>query len=424
MKIDLQELTDAGVIDEATATRISEHYALGNETSNNRIFTIFGVLGAALVGLGIILILAHNWDNFSRSVKTVFAFLPLLIGQAAVGYTLFKKGKSPAWREASGTFLFCAVGASIALVGQVYNIPGDLSSFLGTWMLLVVPLVYLLPSSVVSIFTLIGITSYGINVGYTDYPSAIPYLYWGVLLALLPHYWTLINEKATALTATYHHWFLPLSVTIMLGSWAVENGVNLFIPVGYAALFAVFLLVAKLPVFQRLSLLQNGYSIAGTIGMGFVLLTASFRFVWEELATSNFPFDDKFTGVTLLLIVFVGLLVFNYLKRPGNNLKNLSPMALAFPAFLACYLIGFGAPVIATVLVNILVLVIGVLFIRRGEATLDLGMLNIGLALIALLITCRFFDTDMSFVIRGLLFIAVGVGFFLANYRLLQKRKA
>ena len=37
---------------------------------------------------------------------------------------------------------------------------------------------------------------------------------------------------------------------------------------------------------------------------------------------------------------------------------------------------------------------------------------------------CRFFDTNMSFVIRGLLFVAVGVGFFITNYVMLKKQKA
>jgi hypothetical protein len=41
----------------------------------------------------------------------------------------------------------------------------------------------------------------------------------------------------------------------------------------------------------------------------------------------------------------------------------------------------------------------------------------------AALILCRFFDTDMSFVIRGILFLIVGLGFFLANYWTLKQKK-
>jgi uncharacterized membrane protein len=51
-------------------------------------------------------------------------------------------------------FYFFAIGANISLVAQVYNIPGDLNSFIITWMLLSLPLVYLLQSSIVSLYIL------------------------------------------------------------------------------------------------------------------------------------------------------------------------------------------------------------------------------------------------------------------------------
>jgi hypothetical protein len=40
------------------------------------------------------------------------------------------------------------------------------------------------------------------------------------------------------------------------------------------------------------------------------------------------------------------------------------------------------------------------------------------------LAVCRFFDTDLSFIIRGLLFVTVGIGFFATNYWMIKKRKA
>ena len=76
-----------------------------------------------------------------------------------------------------------------------------------------------------------------------------------------------------------------------------------------------------------------------------------------------------------------------------------------------------------TYLANILVLLIGVAEINRGNKSNNLGILNYGLAIITILIICRFFDTDMSFAIRGILFLLVGFGFFVTNYITLKKRK-
>ncbi len=40
-----------------------------------------------------------------------------------------------------------------------------------------------------------------------------------------------------------------------------------------------------------------------------------------------------------------------------------------------------------------------------------------------MLIACRFFDTEISFVIRGLLFVVIGIGFFGANYLMHKKQQ-
>ena len=75
---------------------------------------VFGVLGAILVGLGMVLIIAHNWDDLSRMTKTGLAFLPLLLGQGLCGYVLLRKQDSVAWRESATAFLFFAKIAKAA----------------------------------------------------------------------------------------------------------------------------------------------------------------------------------------------------------------------------------------------------------------------------------------------------------------------
>ena len=162
---DIPELLKAEVITQETADKIQEYYRSRSGSSAGKLFIVFGILGALLVGLGVILIIAHNWDQLPRATKTIFAFLPLLIGHVLGGFVLIKKPTSTAWREGVTTFLFFAVGASIALVSQIYNIPGDLSSFLLTWMLLCLPLMYIMNSSMGSLLYLTGITWYAADTG-------------------------------------------------------------------------------------------------------------------------------------------------------------------------------------------------------------------------------------------------------------------
>ena len=78
----------------------------------------------------------------------------------------------------------------------------------------------------------------------------------------------------------------------------------------------------------------------------------------------------------------------------------------------------------ASVLINFLVLAIGIMTIREGAKNNHLGILNYGLLIVSALIICRFFDTNINFVLKGILFVAVGVGFFFANLWMVRKRNA
>jgi hypothetical protein len=98
-------------------------------------------------------------------------------------------------------------------------------------------------------------------------------------------------------------------------------------------------------------------------------------------------------------------------------------MAITFILFFLTFLTGLVSS-FAVVLINIIVFAIGILTIREGVKQGHLGILNYGLFIITALIICRFFDTDLSFVFRGILFMSVGIGFFALNYYMLKTRKA
>ena len=63
---DIQDLVNAEIISDEVADKIQDYYRTKGSLSKNRLFVVFGILGAILIGLGIILIIAHNWDELSR----------------------------------------------------------------------------------------------------------------------------------------------------------------------------------------------------------------------------------------------------------------------------------------------------------------------------------------------------------------------
>ena len=419
---ELPELIKADVITQETADRIRGYYKNKSSSSTNRLFIVFGILGAVLVGLGIILIIAHNWDELSRTTKTFFAFLPLIIGQILCAFTLIKKQDNIAWRESATAFLFFSVGASISLVSQIYNTSGNLSSFLLTWMLLCLPLIYVMKSSsIASLLYLIGITCYALETSYWSHPSSESYLYWLLLLIALPHYYLLYKKKPESNFMIFHNWIIPLSVVISLGTIAKGSDELMFI--AYFSLFGLLYLAGNLNFFTRQKLRNNSYKLLGSFGTIILLLTLSFDWFWEDLRRKEFQFNELIGTPEFIASVITSLLALWLfcLHHKNKAISDIKPLSSIFVLFIITFILGLSSP-IAVVLINLYVFAIGILTIRDGAKQEHLGILNFGLLVITALVMCRFFDTDLSFVIRGIMFVSVGAGFVAANYWMLQKR--
>ncbi|MBO6608000.1 DUF2157 domain-containing protein [Psychroserpens sp.] len=414
---ELPELVEQNVISKEVATKIEHYYLDKQSESPNRLVSVFGVLGALLIGLGIILILAHNWDSFNRTIKTIFAFLPLVIGQLFAGYTIAKK-KSKAWRESTGTFLFCAIGSSISLVSQIYNIPGNLGDFILTWTLLALPVIYLLRSNVLAILCLTSVTYYAVEVGYAYYDNEqTPWLYLLVLAAMIPHYLKLLKAQAEANITSIFNWLYPLSLIIVIGSFVKSNEELGFLI--YLLLFSLYYGIGKIPFFENQKLRRNGYVIFGSLGIIIMLLMMSFDDFWFM---QDFTFNTQETYIAIVLFIVNTIILLRSFQMKYNSSFNL--FQYVFIIFTFIYFFGFHVSIIGPILVNLIILILGVTTIKIGSDKFHFGILNYGLLIITALVICRFFDTNMSFVIRGLLFVIVGVGFFLANYLMLKKRKS
>lgn len=417
---EISELLENNIISQQVASNITAYYKLKEDNQPNRLFTVFGVLGATLVGLGIILILAHNWDNFSRSVKTFFAFLPLVFGQILSGFAILKN-KSQAWKESTGTFLFFAIGSSIALVSQIYNIPGDLGSYLFTWIVLALPLIYLLNSKAISILIIVFASYYACELGYSfGYKDKAPWMYLVFILATLPFYLKLLKTSALANSTSIFNWLYALSFTVVLGTFINSNW-----PVGflmYAMLFGVFYNLGKTPIYKDQQLRRNSFTVIGSLGTVVLLTILSFHIIWEEVVKRvSIAMNTQEMVISALLLGVASVILIYSKKNEKNETFNLFQYVFLIVAII--FFIAVANAVVAAVLTNVLLLVLGLFAIKIGADTFRFSVLNYGLLIITAVIVCRFFDTDMSFVFRGILFVAVGFGFFLANYIMLKRKK-
>ena len=428
---DLQELVSANILTPDIATQIEKYYKQKREAPNGKFNIILGILGALLVGFGIVLLVAHNWDEMPRSVQTIFAFLPLAVSQALCGFTIFKKKNDIAWRESSSVLLFFAVASCMALISQIYHITGTLEEFILTWLFMTAPLIYIMRSSLVSLLVISCATWYAVLVGYQDIFSSsythIPYFYLLFLAFILPHYYKYFKSNRSSNFFHLHNWILVFSTIIALGAFAGGGGeIYQWVFIGYCSLFGIYYLLGESAYLRESRLFANPFLIAGVIGPIIIFLIWSYDGLWNDLMTSTTPgFQDIFRSVffyvaSALLLLHVYLFI--RLSKAANPLFD--PLTVSAYIFTSAVLFFAKVPLIGLLITNAWILIIAMFYIRKGTRKDHLGILNFGLVIIASLALLRFFDDSIGFVWRGLFFVATGVGFFVANYLLLKKRKS
>lgn len=410
---EMPELVRCQILDQASVERLRNHYGpVAREGRRSLGLVICAGIGALLVGLGIMLLLAHNWTDLSRPQRTVLSFLPLVLGQGLAGWAWLKKRASPAWCEGSATFLFLAVGASIALVGQTYHIPGDLARFLLAWMLLGLPLVYLFRAALPTLLYWAGVTWWSV-LGADD---RLPVMFFWLLMALpLPFCWQLLRSGQRRLTAAWLAWVLALCLPIGLGCSSYAALKYLWVPL-YLGLFAVCYLLAgnwsgAMAVSRPFRLL-GGW---GTVGL---MLLLSVPDIWQELARHPLLAAGKAAWPEYLLLALLLLAVTLLLGRAlvdGRWLEGifgLAPLLMTLQLLAGSQRLATG---ISLIIINLYLLVLGGLILRDGLQGGRLPRINAGLGILSALIAVRFFDSQLPFTLRGLLFILIGCAFLTVN---------
>lgn len=413
---DLQELVEAKIITADTAQQITDYYQSKSNTPSNKFNLVLGILGAILVGSGIVLLIAHNWDELNKIAKTIIAFVPLVLAQAACVYTLLRKKENRAWQEGSATLLFFAVATCMALISQVYHIDGTLTGFLLTWLFLMAPVIYLLNASIVSLLSIAGITWYACLQGYSD--DSYPYFYVLFLVLIAPHYYRFARYRRHSNFFHLHNWFLAISWCIALGAFASRQSEAAWVFAGYMSLFGILYLLGNTAYFREYKLFANPPLLIGLPGILVIMMIGSFEQLWREFHTHTITeyFNSPLSYITILFLM-AGIVVL------ARRLKTIDPAAWSVYIFCLLVFLFINAGAFPAFIVNCCILMVAVFYIRQGSLQNHLGILNFGLLIIAILALLRFFDESIPFIWRGIFFVAAGAGFFVANYLLLKKRK-
>jgi len=417
---ELPELEDAGALTPDTRKRIEAYYAEQVETRTHWATIAFAVLGALLIGGGIILLFAHNWEDLSRPVRAVLSFCPLIIGAALSGLAL-RRG-STGLRESAGIFHSLAVGACIALIGQTYHLPSNTPGFLLVWALLVMPLIFLLPSTGAYLFYITLICSWS-GVAQDEYGQAI-----GFWLLLIPALVYVVQRiRAHQHDGLLSLWGLMLMLPIALGIVLERTVPGMWI-VAYAFFLSLSGLLG-LRLFPTETGWRNPLLTVGLAGITVLTYIFTWQDVWHDIGWSYTRYYRGYqawgiwcdSALILGLAIAWGLTALKALRRdslPILILCSFPLFALASFVFAAFY----DGDLINALLFNVYMLALGLAYLVQGCRHTQLRLVNYGMAILGLLLVTRFFDSDFGFLARGIAFILMGSAF-LATNLIMARRK-
>jgi uncharacterized membrane protein len=428
---ELPELIASGVLSPEAADALRQHYSsLSSEAPRRLGFILSAILGSLLVGAGIVLLVAHNWDFLSRPIRCGIAFAPLVLSQALAIFVLLQRGESTAWRETAAIFNVAAIGTAMALVSQTYQIQGDLAGFILVWMFLAVPIVYLFQTSVGLSAYFVGAAVWVVSSKHGDFFGAHPNDLWAwpLLFLALPAFVMLLRQNRNGYGTLLATTALAIACAFSLGQ-TDDIGAQSFWRCSFAAYWSLVYLVGVVSFDDWRPTRSHPFVAIGWIGILAMAVFLSFQDQWRNRQWQNavdflprhYP-DMLAAGIQVGWIV-AALLLAGYAlwkkKKP-----NLAPAALT-PIVVIAWVIAkqTGDGLVPFLSLNFFLLALGVYTLLRGIRSGRVFEANLGMVVIALLATARFFDTDLEFVIRGIAFIAIGIGF-LATNLVVFKRKA
>lgn len=412
----LPELVAKGVIPAESADLIRKYYGPNDASAPGRnALTVFSIIGAILVGLGIILILAHNWDQLDRGVRLFIAVGMLLAAQVLAGVTIWRNKEHSVWTEAVAVFLMLMLGASIALVGQTYHIVDDVGAYLLTWMLLSFPIMYLMQATAPAVLYLAGVTAWVT----TDVGGMGKQLVWVLLALAIPHYRRLLHAGRYANASVVFSWVLTLCVYFCFGM-AFDPYIRTLGSLIYAALFAATLMIGLIWFDDSVKNWQKPFQVIGLAGCAGLAFGLTFTAYWKYLGRQYLPKTEEYVlaGLLLALVIYLGVVLVRQ-RRSRHLAFGMLPLVVGIG-----YLMQFFDPggIGAAVLLNLYLLGISISIILSGLRENSIGVLNTGMLMLTFLIAARFLDANFSFVVRGLVFVILGVCFLTANLLLVRRK--
>ncbi|BAJ01990.1 DUF2157 domain-containing protein [Shewanella violacea] len=409
-----------GWVDESLITHEQGQAILakyGESLDNDANKTSFGyyllmALGSLFIGLALILIISHNWDEIPSLVKTG-ALILLTLTTNLIGLRLYLTNR----HQAANIWVFfgaISYGTSIMLIAQIYHLGEHYPDGIYWWALGVLPLVLLTRSRLLSLLMLaLGTIWLCVEVGEAFFPASYPVF---VLSALF----LALYCRSTPIIFVFSLFALLVWLNLAL-AWLMGSGMN-YEPFGdllpfSLALGLVFnglawaLMRTSNPTWREYGLVLHLWLLRVSV---VTLLILSFEGVWHEYSSES----DMTLVLSIAALIMCGVVSWRLSAKNGRYASM--PAVLYSICFSICFIAQAylsSGDMIAAVTINFLLLVLGISLIRRGIEQDETQYFYTGVGVLLATAFVRYFDLIGDYLGGALLFlIAASIMMLAARY--------
>jgi uncharacterized membrane protein len=410
--------TQNGIINNNQAEAIKGLYPL-TKAERPWGLLVFSGIGAVIIGLGIILLFAYNWDKMTKFSKLAVIFLALIISHS-IGVRLFLKSERfKGLGEAIsvlGTMLF---GAGIWLVASIYHIEEHYPNAFFVWALGALLLALAMPSVIQGILAAVLLA---IWTGAEAIEFHQP-MFWAIPLLLC--IFVLAHRKKSNMLLAVVMLSLWVTMAFLAGSY-FESWLTLLILLSVSACYmAAGYISGWYGSFRESNGIYNSLGFAGFIIFLYILS-------FDEMVKEVYRTAPKMSPAQLLCFLLPAVLavagwvwVLWKMFTTGEFKKRyellLIPLVLVFG-----YWQMFVAPgtfSVAIAVFNVVFLAQSVLMMGRGCRDGEIAPTVVGSLMLIALTVGRYVDLFESLFTRGVIFIVVGAILFAEGIFYIRSRK-
>ncbi|OPJ54928.1 DUF2157 domain-containing protein [Alkalithermobacter paradoxus] len=254
------------------------------------------VIGAILVGLGVLSFIASNWDKINKISKFLI-IIGMYIGVNGASFKLLKE-----YPKTSKSLLYLGImiyGAGIFLVGQIFNYGGDFPNAFLLWGIGILPCALLFKEEIIFIFSHILFLVY-LNGHFNFYD--IPYL---IILIIPLMYYLNIYFDNFKIGTFFNNLILLNSILYFLKKYNVDD---LYVT-------WIFFGVGTYMYYGNIRLNRFIFKLQGIIVLGISGLALTSPYIW-----SRFDIFSNGKAISIAFaIVFVGFML--TLAKSGSLLS-------------------------------------------------------------------------------------------------------